>query len=237
MTGQGTETGRLPKAIREALPGRSRGEDPDYAKTSRPSSTTRSGGCSVGLAPLEERGQLGSILLQYPKWVFPSNENRALIDDAVERLGGWRVAVEFRNGSWLNEKNRDRTLAFLYRTQIPFVMVDEPQGFKSSVPPDVAVTSPTSRSSGSTAATPTTWEAKGITPAERFRYLYSRDELSSGSRDPRCGQQARGRPPDVQQLLRQLRDDERPRDRAICSPRSSRTPAELSCARRGRARS
>ena len=23
-----------------------------------------------------------------------------------------------------------------------------------------------------------TWEAKGITPAERFRYLYSRDELA-----------------------------------------------------------
>ena len=23
-----------------------------------------------------------------------------------------------------------------------------------------------------------TWEAKGITPAERFRYLYDRDELS-----------------------------------------------------------
>ena len=89
------------------------------------------------LAPLEERGQLGSILLQYPKWVFPSNENRALIEDAVERLAGWRVAVEFRNGSWLNEKNRDRTLAFLSERSIPFVMVDEPQGFKSSVPPEV----------------------------------------------------------------------------------------------------
>ena len=89
-----------------------------------------------------------------------------------------KVAVEFRNGSWLNEKNRDRTLGFLSERSIPFVMVDEPQGFKSSVPPEVAVTSSDLalvRFHGRNAAT---WEAKNITPAERFRYLYSRDELA-----------------------------------------------------------
>jgi uncharacterized protein YecE (DUF72 family) len=56
-------------------------------------------------------------------------------------------------------------------------MVDEPQGFKSSVPPEVVVTSPelaVVRFHGRNAAT---WEAKNITPAERFRYLYGRDEL------------------------------------------------------------
>ena len=94
-----------------------------------------------GLAPLAERGQLGSILLQYPRWVFPSNENRAAIEEAAERLAGWRCAVEFRNGSWLNEKNAERTLRFLSDHDLAFVMVDEPQGFKSSVPPTVAVTS------------------------------------------------------------------------------------------------
>jgi uncharacterized protein YecE (DUF72 family) len=179
MTGQGTETKRLPKAIREALPEELQAKSRIYLKdfpeelNAEVWRTFRS-----ALAPLEERGQLGSILLQYPKWVFPSNENRALIDDAAERLDGWKVAVEFRNGSWLNEKNRDRTLAFLSERSIPFVMVDEPQGFKSSVPPEVAVTSPELaivRFHGRNAAT---WEAKGITPAERFRYLYSRDELS-----------------------------------------------------------
>jgi uncharacterized protein YecE (DUF72 family) len=179
MTGQGTETRRLPKAIREALPAPLREKTRIYA-TDFPAElidevwrTFR-----AALSPLEERGQLGSILLQYPKWVFPSNENRALIDDAVGRLAGWRVAVEFRNGSWLNEKNRNRTLAFLSERSVPFVMVDEPQGFKSSVPPEVAVTSPELaivRFHGRNAAT---WEAKNISPAERFRYLYSRDELA-----------------------------------------------------------
>src|SRR5438477_474283 len=94
-----------------------------------------------GLAPLADAGQLGSILLQYPRWFFPSSENRAAIEATVERLDGWTAAVEFRNGSWLNEKNAERTLRFLRDRKIAFVMVDEPQGFKSSVPPTVAVTS------------------------------------------------------------------------------------------------
>jgi uncharacterized protein YecE (DUF72 family) len=179
MTGQGTETRRLPKAIREALPEELQAKSRIYLKdfpeelNDEVWQTFRS-----ALAPLEERHQLGSILLQYPKWVFPSSENRALIADAVERLEGMKVAVEFRNGSWLNEKNRHRTLAFLSERSIPFVMVDEPQGFKSSVPSEVAVTSPdlaVIRFHGRNAAT---WEAKNITPAERFRYLYSRDELA-----------------------------------------------------------
>jgi uncharacterized protein YecE (DUF72 family) len=179
MTGQGTETKRLPKAIRDELPAELREKTRIYAKdlpaelNDEVWRTFRS-----ALEPLAERGQLGSILLQYPRWVFPSNENRAMIEDAVERLDGWTAAVEFRNGSWLNEKNVERTLRFLSDRSIPFVMVDEPQGFKSSVPPEVAVTSSELalvRFHGRNAAT---WEAKNITPAERFRYLYSRDELA-----------------------------------------------------------
>src|SRR5690348_7029278 len=107
MTGQGTETKRLPKAIREALPEELQAKSRIYLKdlpdelADEVWRTFRD-----ALAPLEQKGQLGSILLQYPKWVFPASENRALIADAVERLAGMRVAVEFRNASWLNDKNR-----------------------------------------------------------------------------------------------------------------------------------
>jgi len=177
MTGQGTETKRLPKALREELPEPVATKARVYAKDLPPAVfdavwTT----FHNALAPLADAGQLGSILLQYPRWVFPSSENRAMIADAVERLGGLRCAVEFRNAAWLNEKNADRTLRFLRDQNAAFVMVDEPQGFKSSVPPVTAVTSDLAvvRFHGRNRET---WEAKGITPAERFRYLYSRDEL------------------------------------------------------------
>jgi len=178
MTGQGTETKRLPKAIKSELPEPAATKTRIYAKDV-PAELLDAvwGAFRDGLEPLATAGQLGSILLQYPRWVFPSSENRAAIEEAVERLDGMRCAVEFRNASWLNEKNAERTLKFLTDRGIAFVMVDEPQGFKSSVPPVTAVTSDLAlvRFHGRNAAT---WEAKGITPAERFRYLYSRDELA-----------------------------------------------------------
>jgi uncharacterized protein YecE (DUF72 family) len=177
MTGQGTETRRLPKSLRTELPEPVASKARVYAKDLPPEILDAVWAqFRDALAPLGEAGQLGSILLQYPRWFFPSSENRAIIADAVERLAGLHCAVEFRNASWLNEKNSDRTLRFLRDQGAAFVMVDEPQGFKSSVPPVTAVTSDLAvvRFHGRNADT---WEAKNITPAERFRYLYGRDEL------------------------------------------------------------
>ena len=177
MTGQGTETRRLPKALRSGLPEPVASKARIYAKDLPPEVLDGVWEAfRVGLEPLAEAGQLGSILLQFPRWFFPSSENRATIEDAAERLDGFATAVEFRNASWLNEKNAERTLRFLRDREIAFVMVDEPQGFKSSVPPVTAVTSDLAlvRFHGRNRET---WEARGITPAERFRYLYPRAEL------------------------------------------------------------
>jgi uncharacterized protein YecE (DUF72 family) len=178
MTGQPTETKRLPKDLRTALP-------PELAEKPRIYAKDLPGQLKSavwewfldGLEPLRESGQLGSILLQYPRWFFTSSENRDTILDATERLGEVRKAVEFRNGTWFNEKNVERTLSFLEDHSIPLVMVDGPQGFKSSIPPIAATTSPdlaVVRFHGRRAET---WEAKGIPTVERFRYLYGRDEL------------------------------------------------------------
>ena len=178
MTGQGTETKRLPKAIREGLPEDLKGKSRIYAKDLPKELMDEVWRFFLdGMQPLRETGQLGSILLQYPKWFFPSNENRDLILDSKERLGDVRCAVEFRHGSWLNEKNQERTIRFLADNDIPFVMVDEPQGFKSSLPPVVAVTSHGLALFRFHGRNKETWEAKNITPAERFRYLYDEGEL------------------------------------------------------------
>ena len=188
MTGQGTETKRLPKAIRTELPEPVATKSRIYAKDLPPDVLDAVWDAfREGLEPLAEAGQLGSILLQYPRWFFPSSENRAAIEEAAVRLAGMTCAVEFRNASWLNEKNAERTLGFLEDKGLAFVMVDEPQGFKSSVPPVTAVTSDLAlvRFHGRNRET---WEAKGITPAERFRYLYSRAELEEWA--PRIRQAA-----------------------------------------------
>ena len=180
MTGQPTETKRLPKDLRAALPADVAAKSRIYAKD-LPDELTNDvwAWFADALEPLQEAGQLGSILLQYPRWFFTSSENRATIEGSVERLRrvGMTPAVEFRSASWFNDKNLDRTMAFLGDRRIPLVLVDEPQGFKSSVPVMTATTSPdlaVVRFHGRRAET---WEAKDIKVVERFRYLYDEGEL------------------------------------------------------------
>ena len=181
LTGQPTETKRLPKGLREVLPATLAQKARLYAKDLPGELLAEVWRLFAdGLAPLAEAGQLGAVFLQYPKWFFTSSQNRDAIREAKAALEphGLRVAVEFRNGSWFNEKNLERTLRFLEDEGIALVMVDGPQGFKSSVPPVVATTTPglaVVRFHGRRTAT---WEAMaGLPTVERFRYLYDRDEL------------------------------------------------------------
>jgi uncharacterized protein YecE (DUF72 family) len=181
MTGQPTETERLPKDLRAALPGELAAKPRIYARDLPDDLREQVWTWFIeGLEPLREAGQLGSILLQYPRWFFTSSENRDAIEEATGRLhdAGLFGAVEFRSGSWFNEKNIERTLRFLGDRKIPLVVVDGPQGFKSSVPAVVAAPSPDLaivRFHGRRAAT---WEATGVQTVERFRYLYDREELA-----------------------------------------------------------
>ena len=180
MTGQPTEVKRLPKVLREELPDELRAKARIYARDLPEELRDAVWRMFLdGLAPLREAGQLGSILLQYPRWFFPISESRAEILAAKERLGDQPLAVELRNASWFNDKNVDRTLSFLTDNAIPFVMVDEPQGMKSSVPPIVAVTSPELAIFRFHGRRAETWEARNIPVVERFRYLYDREELTA----------------------------------------------------------
>lgn len=193
MTGQPTETRRLPKALREALPEGVADKPRIYARDLPDELKDEVWAqFAAGLAPLAEAGQLGAVFLQYPRWFFTGSEQRDQIREARERLGrhGLLAAVEFRNATWFNDKNLDRTLRFLEDERIPLVLVDGPQGFRSSVPPIVATTHPglaIVRFHGRRSAT---WEAmEGRPTVERFRYLYDRDELAEWV--PRIAEAAR----------------------------------------------
>jgi uncharacterized protein YecE (DUF72 family) len=179
MTGQPTETKRLPKEIRAALPEELAAKPRLYARDLPAELRDEVWRMYIGgLEPLRASGQLGSVLLQFPKWFFPVSENRDLILEARSRLGAIRSAVEFRSETWFNDKNRERTLQFLADNSIPLVLVDGPQGLRSSVPPLSVVTSPELAVVRFHGRRVETWEATGIPVVERFRYLYSREELA-----------------------------------------------------------
>jgi len=93
-------------------------------------------------------------------------------------LDGYHLAVEFRNRSWLDEQHRNDVIAFERDLGLPHVVVDEPQGFSSSVPAIWEATNPKLAIFRLHGRNARTWEKKGLSPAERFRYLYDHDELS-----------------------------------------------------------
>ena len=128
------------------------------------------------LLPLDSAGKLGVVLFQFPRWFYPQQDNREYIIRCQENLPQYRVAVEFRNSAWLGDREKEHTLSLLRDNNLVYVSVDEPHGFRSSVPPLAEATSDVAvvRFHGQNREN---WEKNGITVAERFKYLYSRDEL------------------------------------------------------------
>ncbi|HET7586200.1 MAG TPA: DUF72 domain-containing protein [Gemmatimonadaceae bacterium] len=178
MTGQPSEVARLPADVRAALPATLASKPRIYTKDLPPELQDAIWTIFLdALEPLRRAGKMGSILLQYPRWFGPGRTSRELIRDARDRLGSWTGAVELRNARWFTAADRDRTLSLLAELELPFVMVDAPQGTGSSVPPIVAVTAPSLAVVRFHGRRVETWEAPGVGVAERFRYLYDRDEL------------------------------------------------------------
>jgi uncharacterized protein YecE (DUF72 family) len=128
----------------------------------------------AALQPLSDAGKLGAILLQFPQWFPAGPRNREYILQCRERCAPHQVCVEFRQESWLSEKNRERTLDFLRSYALPYVCVDMPQGFSSSIPPVLSATADLAvlRFHGHN---DDGWNSGDI--YKRFGYLYSEEEM------------------------------------------------------------
>lgn len=126
------------------------------------------------LWPLHEAGKLTALLFQFPQWFPIGRSNKEYILEAKRRCDPMRICVEFRNKTWMTEENRAETLDFLTRYAVPYVSVDMPQGYTSSIPPVFAATSDLAvlRLHGHSKK----WTSRNI--YERFGYLYPEKELN-----------------------------------------------------------
>jgi uncharacterized protein YecE (DUF72 family) len=133
---------------------------------------------SSALTPLRDSGRLGLILMQFPPYFTAESRNRDYIARAAARLAPDPVAVEFRHSSWVADETLHDTLAFLGDHGLTYVCVDEPRLDSPTVlPPVAAATAPIAyvRFHGRNAST---WNARVGSAAERFRYLYTDEELA-----------------------------------------------------------
>lgn len=129
------------------------------------------------VAPLAAAGKLGVVLFQFPPWFGPTKDARRTLATLRARLPACEIAVELRNGSWMDGARRSETLALLAAERLDWVVVDAPQGFPSSVPPVVSVTGRTAiaRFHGRNKAT---WAARNATAADRMNWSYADAELA-----------------------------------------------------------
>ncbi|HEY8207109.1 MAG TPA: DUF72 domain-containing protein [Myxococcaceae bacterium] len=177
LTGHYTDPRRLPEDIRSSLPRALREKARVYPRDLGPERMREIGRrFREALEPLRASGTLGLVLFQFPVWFPISREHKERLVQIRDELSPCRVAVEFRNFTWMTERNLDETLSLLADEDLIYTCVDEPQGFPSSVPPIAAATSDVAlvRMHGRNAAR---WQRGARTAAERFDYRYSLDEL------------------------------------------------------------
>ena len=177
LTGHYTDPRRLPADLREGLPRALREKVHVYPKDLDSSVLAElAWRFREGIEPLRAAGRLGVVLFQYPVWFPCSVENRQRIVATRAIMPDVRIAIELRNATWMNERNRESTLALLRDAQLVYTCVDEPQGFPSSVPPIAAATTDLAvvRFHGRSASR---WSRSMPSASERFRYRYSESEL------------------------------------------------------------
>jgi uncharacterized protein YecE (DUF72 family) len=176
LTGHPVEPGPLWPDIRDLVSSEAAGKRRIYAHHLPPEAMDEVWARFVdALAPLHESGHLGAVLFQYPPWFVPRRTNREELARLPERLNGLLACVELRSPKWWADDERQRTLDLLRRLGVACVVVDAPPA--AGLPVVLEVTNPDLAVVRFHGRADSTWSARNLTAAERFRYLYRTDEL------------------------------------------------------------
>jgi len=182
LTGHPTRPKSLWRDLRDALPPEVTDKRNIYANHLDPAALDEAWRrFESALRPLHEAGRLGAVLFQYPPWFVPRRENRREVEALRERLPDYPLSVEFRSPMWVAEdRDRERTLDMLEEHGLVFVCVDAPA--VSGLPRILAVTNPDLFVVRFHGRSEETWKGTSRSAAERFRYLYSEQELEELAR-------------------------------------------------------
>ena len=142
---------------------------------------------------LQSAGKLGALLLQLSPAFSPRKHELRELEQLIEGVANYRMAIEFRNRNWLVGDRLRSTIDFLREHRVAFVNVDAPSAEHFSlVPPDLnEITNHNFsylRLHGRNAKAYLT----GKTVAARFDYDYSDKEIDEvAERSKRLAQDAK----------------------------------------------
>jgi uncharacterized protein YecE (DUF72 family) len=134
---------------------------------------------SEALEPLRQAGKLGAVHFQFAPWLLRNREGQAHVRECVRRMEGYLLSVEFRNKSWFDGENAQKTLDFQRELGVAHTVVDGPQGFANCVPRVWDVTHPQLALVRLHGRNHDTWNIKSAASSSRFDYWYSRAELEA----------------------------------------------------------
>lgn len=166
----------------------------------------------VSLEPLELSGKLRGVLLQYHPRFTKSDDAKDELARAPGRLAPLVPLVEFRHRSWMDDRERADTLAFLERHGLAYVSVDTPPTRASNVSPRVAAATSRVAYVRFHGRNVETWNIRGGTAADRFDWLYSEEDLA-GWVEPLA--QLADQAEEVYAMFNNNRDDFAPRSARI----------------------
>lgn len=176
LTQHPVEISRLPRALKELLPRGSAGEK----RLTKPPAEMLDLAFEMfnsAAQPLRMASKLGMMLFQFPPYFTFRKSNLDYLASLPQRIPDTELAIEFRHPSWLVPlARRKETIEFLRENGLYFVSVDAPAG-PSIVPSFVAASDSQLyvRFHGRNAET---WFKRGISAAERYKYLYAERELA-----------------------------------------------------------
>jgi uncharacterized protein YecE (DUF72 family) len=178
LTGHNPKPERLPPEIRELLPRKlpvTKHGEIDRLKIPREARVLAFEMFRAALAPLADARKLSYVLFQLAPWIGYTPKMLDYLASLPARLPGWRLAIEFRNSSWIPART-DEVLRFLAEHGLLFVALDSPwQPFVAAATGDWAVMRLHGRNEQG-------WKAqmKGLRPtvAEKYDYRYDPRELA-----------------------------------------------------------
>ena len=177
MTQHSAEVARLPKELREKLPLSQRTQ----RRVSRPPGEFVDSVFQMfrsAIAPLDAAHKLGMITFQFPPYFVARSSNFDYLASLGARLPGTSIAIEFRHPSWVADpKQRAATMDFLRAHGLYYTSIDAPVD-KAIVPSFLEATGDQvyMRFHGKNRDN---WFKRGLSPSERYKYLYSERELRS----------------------------------------------------------
>ena len=128
------------------------------------------------IRPLHQMGRMGYLLFQLPPWAGFSKRMTQYIRRVAEVATPFKVALEVRNRTWLEGENRQVLVELLRDLNLAYVVVDEPD-LDWTVPDEKLVTASWGSVVRFHGRNRESWSRKDATVQERFRYLYSEEEL------------------------------------------------------------